>query len=297
MPGLPSHAALQNSRISAGNHLHGDRESFNSLESALGGASLGGGSSFSAASLDASQLQGICLGPNTQRASSHPRDNAPSEGVSARLAHACQSTLLGRTLQQFGGIVQVITEGEHPFRVLSISAGWLRLTGYLRDEVLGRTLKMLQGPLTGQAEIEALMQAVRLCCPVSVRLVNYDKQGRSFEHQLSVEPLRDPSGHTRCFQATSLVLRKPGERSAGESSLVAGPIPLVCTDPMPPLWPLLGRAVRPDHASAHVRSPTTWRVTAGPTEQSDDIDDEILTWLQSDKTEDSDLNTLIMQSR
>ena len=41
--------------------------------------------------------------------------------VAARLAAACQSTLLGRTLQQFGGIVQVITEASAPYRVLSVS--------------------------------------------------------------------------------------------------------------------------------------------------------------------------------
>jgi len=44
-----------------------------------------------------------------------------------------------------------------------------------------------------------------------VRLTNYTKAGESYDQQLSVEPLLDPSGICRCFQATSLILRHPGE--------------------------------------------------------------------------------------
>ena len=60
---------------------------------------------------------------------------------------------------------------------------------------------MLQGPATERPAVRTLMEAVRAYRPVSVKLTNYDKLGQSYEHQLSVEPLRDPSGATLCFQA------------------------------------------------------------------------------------------------
>ena len=157
----------------------------------------------------------------------------PEVDVAARLATSCQSTLVGKTLQHCGGVVQAITEGQSPYRMLSVSPGWVQLTGYSRDEAIGRPLSMLQGegtevrarfgpggggaplcpprttplttaplpPSSPQAEgVAAMMSAVDNKTAVSVRLTNYTRDGESFEHLLSVEPLRDPAGETLCFQ-------------------------------------------------------------------------------------------------
>jgi hypothetical protein len=107
--------------------------------------------------------------------------HAPSQGaasplsmpsVAARLAAACQSSLLGRTLAQYGGVVQSITDAAPPYRLLSVSTGWQSLTGYHREEVLGRSMGFLQGPRTQRPAIAALMEAVLTETPVSVRLTN-----------------------------------------------------------------------------------------------------------------------------
>ena len=106
-----------------------------------------------------------------------------------------------------------------------------------------------------------MMSAVDNKTAVSVRLTNYTRDGESFEHLLSVEPLRDPAGETLCFQATSLVLRKPGEPRA-EATAVGDSLPMICTDPVPPLWPLLGRAVNPQPTGAR---PQDYMEVTGPT--------------------------------
>ena len=160
------------------------------------------------------------------------RSVAPPD-VAAKLAQACQTSLIARTLQDYGGIVQVITEPRAPFHVLSVSPGWERLTGYSRDEVVGRPLKVLQGAQTEPEMIALLMRSVQEQRPVSVRITNYTKQGVSFVHQLSSEPLRDASGRTQCFQATSLVLRRPGEEDAAEEISI-GQLPLLLHDKVPP---------------------------------------------------------------
>ena len=156
----------------------------------------------------------------------------PPPNVAAKLAQACQTSLIGRTLQDYGGIVQVITEPRSPFHVLSVSPGWERLSGYSRDEVLGRPLKMLQGSQTEPEMIALLMRSVHEQRAVSVRITNYTKQGASFVHQLSIEPLRDASGRTQCFQATSLVLRRPGEDDSAEE-ISMGQLPLLTHDQVP----------------------------------------------------------------
>jgi len=249
--------------------------------------------------------------------------HAPSQGaasplsmpsVAARLAAACQSSLLGRTLQQYGGVVQSITDAAPPYRLLSVSSGWQSLTGYHREEVLGRSMGFLQGPRTQRPAIAALMEAVLTETPVSVRLTNYTKAGLAFTHQLSVEPLRDPSGVTRCFQATSLILQGPGEAESAEVGAVQlTHLPHMSTNPLPPLWPLLGLAVRPDapsvpssgmgfsHSSLPsappmppppTHTPDTTRGTHGSSAVSSahlgactvelDDDDSYLAWLQTD---------------
>ena len=55
---------------------------------------------------------------------------------------------------------------------LSVSQGWQQLSGYTRDEALGRPLSFLQGPLTEPSSVRALMSAVCLQSPVSVRPTN-----------------------------------------------------------------------------------------------------------------------------
>ena len=167
----------------------------------------------------------------------------PGPSVAARLTRACQSTLIGRTLQSYGGIVQVVTEPAPPYRLVGVSGGWERLTGWERDEVVGRRwLDFLQGAATERGTVAALMQGVRTQQAISLRLTNYTKAGTSYVHQLTCEPLRAPSGATHCFQATSIVLRHPGEAEEAEV-LAVGPMPLlgsVSPQHVPPLWRLLG---------------------------------------------------------
>ena len=92
-----------------------------------------------------------------------------------------------------------------------------------------------------------MMKGVHSESPISVRLTNYTKSGEKFVHQLSVEPLRDPAGETRCFQATSLVLQMPGCKLE-EATPGLGRPSLISDHPtVPPLWPLLGHAMhRPE---------------------------------------------------
>jgi hypothetical protein len=132
---------------------------------------------------------------------------------------------------------------------------------------------------------------------VLVQLTNYTKSGASYDHQLSVEPLTDPSGKVRAFQATSLLLRKPGEpRGAGIQPLLE--LPLISREPLPPLWPLLARAVRPDPPpGGALPSPASAPLPASAADGHGELDMEIMTWLESehpsDLTAEMDLRSLV----
>jgi len=212
----------------------------------------------------------------------------PMEIISSRLAIACHSALLGKTLRQFGGVVQSITEADPPYRVLSVSDGWHHLTGFTRNDAIGRSLSFLQGAETETEAIATLMRAVKAENSVAVRLTNYTKSGRKFVHQLLVEPLRDPAGKTRCFQATSLVLQLPGQLLE-ELAPVKGYVPLISDQAVPPLWPLLGRSVVPEHESVPQMQPTPQHGPAPiepiphlPQPFPEEFEMDVLSWLQDD---------------
>jgi PAS domain S-box-containing protein len=68
------------------------------------------------------------------------------------------------------------------------------ITGYDRDEILGRNCRFLQGEDRGQPEIERIREALREHKSVTVTLRNYRKDGTLFYNQFTIRPLYDPDG-------------------------------------------------------------------------------------------------------
>ena len=60
------------------------------------------------------------------------------------------------------------------------------ITGYDRDEILGRNCRFLQGDDRDQPEIERIREALREHTPVTVTLRNYRKDGELFHNQFSM---------------------------------------------------------------------------------------------------------------
>ena len=143
-----------------------------------------------------------------------------------------------------------------------------------------------QGDATERDALARLMHAVKSDTCITVRLTNYTKRRERFVHELSVEPLRDPAGITRCFQATSLVLLRPGQASADLPSIVSRAP--TYDGMLPALWPLLGRAVRPleemyiERPAVCKRASESAEDSAEPgddfCEESSDLEVDILDW-------------------
>ena len=68
------------------------------------------------------------------------------------------------------------------------------ITGYDRDEIVGRNCRFLQGDDRDQPEIERIREALREHTPVTVTLRNYRKDGELFHNQFSIRPLFDQQG-------------------------------------------------------------------------------------------------------
>lgn len=74
--------------------------------------------------------------------------------------------------------------------IVYASEGFYEMTGYGPDEVLGKNCRFLQGPRTDQSEVDKIRDAVRDHTSVSVRLLNYRKDGSPFWNFLTVAPVK-----------------------------------------------------------------------------------------------------------
>ncbi len=68
------------------------------------------------------------------------------------------------------------------------------ITGYSREEILGRNCRFLQGDDRDQEGIEQIRQAMRENKSVTVTLRNYRKDGELFYNRFSIRPLFDRQG-------------------------------------------------------------------------------------------------------
>jgi sigma-B regulation protein RsbU (phosphoserine phosphatase) len=75
-----------------------------------------------------------------------------------------------------------------------VNAGFEKLTGYSRAELLGRNCRFLQGPETSADSIALLRTAIGRGETATVELLNYRKDGTPFWNRLALTPLRDGTG-------------------------------------------------------------------------------------------------------
>ncbi|MGQ4880121.1 EAL domain-containing protein [Billgrantia sp. LNSP4103-1] len=78
--------------------------------------------------------------------------------------------------------------------IVYVNEAFERITGYSRDDVMGRNCSILQGSETDAEAVELLRQAIKEQREISVTLCNYRKDGTPFWNNLYLAPVRDGEG-------------------------------------------------------------------------------------------------------
>jgi PAS domain S-box-containing protein len=94
----------------------------------------------------------------------------------------------------------VITDFARPDNpIIYVNDAFTKLTGYAREDVIGRNCRFLQGDSTDQEGLTALRSAIANGEPATVRIRNQRKDGAAFLNELRLSPVRDDSGRVTHF--------------------------------------------------------------------------------------------------
>lgn len=96
----------------------------------------------------------------------------------------------------------VITDPtSHDNPIVYVNDAFLTLTGYEREEILGRNCRFLQGPETNSDDLQKIRRALAARQEIETDLLNYRKDGTTFWNRLLISPVFD--GDTLTFFTAS----------------------------------------------------------------------------------------------
>ncbi len=99
-------------------------------------------------------------------------------------------------------IVTDARQAEHP--IIFANDAFVAMTGYERDEIIGRNCRFLQGAQTDPEVVARVRDAVETGQDVAVDILNYRKDGAPFWNALYVSPVRNAAGEITYFFGSQL---------------------------------------------------------------------------------------------
>jgi PAS domain S-box-containing protein len=121
--------------------------------------------------------------------------------------------------QQDFNLVRSIQQSQHSFiitdpslhdnPIVFASDDFLNLTGYEREDVLGRNCRFLQGTDTCQSKVDQIRKGLASGDDVSVTLINYTADGTPFWNKLFIAALRDAQDNIVNFIGVTVKISAP----------------------------------------------------------------------------------------
>ncbi len=109
------------------------------------------------------------------------------------------SEFAGISAEAVGAVIEEIDEGvliadasDPQQRLIHVNRAFETITGYARNEAIGKNCRYLQGSDRLQPEIAVMRQAITDLQPVATTLRNYRKDGGLFWNSIRLFPLPAP---------------------------------------------------------------------------------------------------------
>jgi len=114
-----------------------------------------------------------------------------------------EALVMQRALEAEAALPVIVTDARRDDQpAIYVNAAFERLTGWKRDEMIGRNCRILQGPQgeeSDQPSLALLRDALAAGRPCTVTLRNRRRDGSGFINEVHVAPVRDSSGRLTHF--------------------------------------------------------------------------------------------------
>lgn len=90
--------------------------------------------------------------------------------------------------------------------IIACNAAFMELTGYHKDEIVGRNCRFLAGPATEPWLTDSIRDGVKRHAPVLVEILNYKRDGTPFRNAVLVAPIFDDDGDLEFFLGSQVEL-------------------------------------------------------------------------------------------
>lgn len=112
-------------------------------------------------------------------------------------------------------IAAVVSDPRLPDNpIVECNTAFMALTGYGRDEIIGRNCRFLRGAGSEPELCETLRAGVRNRQPVMVEILNYKKDGTPFRNAVMVAPIFDAEGELEYFLGSQAEVAGSGSGDA-----------------------------------------------------------------------------------
>lgn len=99
--------------------------------------------------------------------------------------------------------------------IVDCNQAFVDLTGYNREEIIGRNCRFLAGPGTEANLTSLLRQGIAARRPVMVEILNYKKDGRPFRNAVMVAPIFDAHGELEYYLGSQVeIIREAKPRES-----------------------------------------------------------------------------------
>ncbi len=86
-------------------------------------------------------------------------------------------------------------------KIIYVNQAFIKLTGYSKEETIGKTPRMLQGGKTNKETLRRISDALEKNEIIHVELLNYAKDKTEYWLEFTIIPIKDSKGITRYFAA------------------------------------------------------------------------------------------------